>query len=245
MKKTEWFSTWFDSPYYHILYKNRDYDEAALFLNNLIDYLKPKKDSLMLDLACGSGRHTNFLAGKGFNVVGVDLSVNSILEAQKKQLNNSRFFVMDMREKIDFIKFDYVFNLFTSFGYFETEDENYKVIEAVKHCLNKEGIYIIDFFNCDKVKKNLVKNEVKNVDGIAFYIERTIRNNVVIKRISFEDKNQNYTFIERVNLFSRLDFETFLKKAGFEVLGFFGDYELNNHDEKDSDRLITIAKLKG
>lgn len=243
MKKIEWFSNWFDSPYYHILYKDRDDEEASAFLSNLLNYFAPQKNSFMLDLACGSGRHTNFLAKKGYNVMGVDLSLNSITTAKEKQQKNTRFFTADMRHKIDFIKFDYVLNLFTSFGYFETIEENYQVIEAVKHCLNKDGIYVIDFFNSYKVAKNLVKNEVKTIDDIAFNIEKSILNNFVLKTISFTDKLRNYNFVEKVQLFNKQDFETLLSNVGFQIVDVFGNYNLDQFDEQTSDRLIIMAKL--
>lgn len=243
MKTTEWFSTWFDSPYYHILYKDRDDSEASFFLSNLLTYLNPLKGSFMLDLACGSGRHSNFLAKQGYNVLGVDLSFNSIVEARKYQQKNTSFFTMDMRERIDFLKFEYVFNLFTSFGYFDTDDENYKVIEAVKHCLNEEGIYVIDFFNAFKVIENLKENETKTVEGIDFNIKRAVVNKFVVKTISFNDAERNYLFKEKVRLFTIEDFEIFLKKAGFKVVDVFGNFSLENYNKQDSDRLILIAKL--
>jgi len=243
MKKTEWFSTWFDSPYYHILYKDRDDTEASFFLANLLTHLNPVKDSFILDLACGSGRHSLFLAKQGYNVVGVDLSLNSIIEARKKEQHNTRFFTMDMRDKIDFMKFDYVFNLFTSFGYFKNDEENYKVIEAVKSCLNKDGVYVIDFLNSTKVIETLNKSERKTVDGIVFNIERAIVNNYVIKTISFIVEQRSYNFVEKVRLFEREDFEAFLTKANFKVLDVFGNYQLQKYDRQDSNRLIILAKL--
>lgn len=242
MKKTEWFSTWFDSHYYHILYKDRDDTEASFFLNNLLSHLNPGKGSFMLDLACGSGRHSIFLAKQGYNVLGVDLSINSIVEARKQQQNSTGFFTMDMREKIDFLKFDFVFNLFTSFGYFETDEENFKVIEAVKHCLNDGGTYVIDFLNSIKVVENLKKKETKTVDGIDFNIERTVENNFVIKEISFNDGGKNYNFEEKVRLFTIEDFERFLKKASLNIVDIFGNYKLEKYDQQNSDRLIIIAK---
>ena len=74
---------WFDTKFYHILYKNRDHKEAELFIENLIDKLKIKKNSKVLDLACGRGRHSIFLNKKGMIVTGFDSSENNILEAKK------------------------------------------------------------------------------------------------------------------------------------------------------------------
>ena len=76
-----WFKDWFNSPYYHQLYFNRDDREAAAFIDKLINYLKPVPGSSMLDVACGKGRHSIQLANKGFDVTGIDLSNDSINEA--------------------------------------------------------------------------------------------------------------------------------------------------------------------
>ena len=73
-----WYASWFDTPYYHILYKDRGYDEAQAFMRALMAYLKPKDSAKILDLACGKGRHSVFLNSLGYNVTGVDLSKNSI-----------------------------------------------------------------------------------------------------------------------------------------------------------------------
>ena len=82
-----WFEDWFNTPYYHILYKDRDYKEAENFISNLTKELKLPTDSSIIDLACGKGRHSVFLNQLGFEVLGVDLSEESILH--NKQFENS------------------------------------------------------------------------------------------------------------------------------------------------------------
>ena len=59
-----WFATWFDSPYYHLLYKNRDEKEAQVFIDNLIEKLQLKKGSKLIDIACGKGRHATYFNKK-------------------------------------------------------------------------------------------------------------------------------------------------------------------------------------
>ena len=86
--KQAWFKNWFNSPYYHQLYFNRDEKEAAAFINKLIEHLKPAAGNTMLDVACGKGRHSVQLANAGFNVTGIDLSEESILEALKSESEN-------------------------------------------------------------------------------------------------------------------------------------------------------------
>jgi 2-polyprenyl-3-methyl-5-hydroxy-6-metoxy-1,4-benzoquinol methylase len=85
---SEWFRTWFDSPYYKILYSHRSEEEAALFIDNLLSFMDLPERSRVLDLACGRGRHSVYLNEKGFNVVGIDLSNNSISDAKKHEISS-------------------------------------------------------------------------------------------------------------------------------------------------------------
>ena len=75
---SSWYTSWFDTPFYHILYKDRDYSEAQDFMTNLTEYLNMPEHGTIMDLACGKGRHSVFLNTLGYNVLGVDLSQNSI-----------------------------------------------------------------------------------------------------------------------------------------------------------------------
>ena len=141
-----WYTSWFDSPYYHILYKNRDDKEAGLFMKNLTSFLKLSSSSTILDLACGKGRHSKYLNQLGYQVTGVDLSPQSIAYAKKFENENLFFDEHDMSKPYP-KQFDAVFNLFTSFGYFEDEEDNLKTIKSIKSELNPKGFGVIDFLN--------------------------------------------------------------------------------------------------
>ena len=132
MAEKEWFSTWFDTSYYHVLYRHRNDEEAATFIKHLINKLNLPKNSSVLDLACGKGRHSVMLHQAGFDVLGVDLSKNSISLAKQNEEDKLSFEVHDMRETMENKQFDAVFNLFTSFGYFDNSNENKKVVDAVR-----------------------------------------------------------------------------------------------------------------
>ena len=130
MQKKEWFAEWFDTPYYHILYKSRDNHEARVFIKSLVGLLQLPEASSVLDLACGKGRHSITLNEFGYKVLGVDLSAQSIAHANQFSNSSLSFAVQDMREPIQSKRFDAVFNLFTSFGYFSSKHENEKVCQA-------------------------------------------------------------------------------------------------------------------
>src|SRR5262245_10785989 len=123
-KGSPWFVSWFDSTYYHKLYSYRDAAEAAGFIDALIGRLLPAGGSVALDLGCGTGRHSRYLASKGFRVTGLDLAGGSIRQAKRSEHPGLHFFQHDMRAPFGTNAMDYVFNFFTSFGYFDDAAEH-------------------------------------------------------------------------------------------------------------------------
>lgn len=236
-----WFSTWFDSPYYHILYKDRNYREAQIFMDNLTQYLNMDEGSKVLDLACGKGRHAIYLNQLGYNVLGVDLSSNSIEIAKKNENENLKFAVHDMRLPFD-EKFDGIFNLFTSFGYFEDDNDNLKTLISIKESLSEYGFGVIDFMNVNKVIADLVPTEIKTVDEIEFHIKRYVLDNYIYKEINFEDNGEKYHFTEKVRALTLQNFKELIEQSGMHLLDTFGDYKLKKFYKNESERLILIFK---
>jgi cyclopropane fatty-acyl-phospholipid synthase-like methyltransferase len=241
LNSKKWFDSWFDSPYYHILYKDRNYREAQIFMDNLTHYLNMDEGSKVLDLACGKGRHSIYLNQLGYDVLGVDLSENSIEIASKNTNTSLHFRVHDMREPFE-EKFDGIFNLFTSFGYFENEEDNLKTLISIKESLSEYGFGVIDFMNVNQVIANLVPEETKTVEEIDFKIKRYHQDGYIFKEIDFEDKGNTYHFTEKVRAFTLQDFEQLMDQAGIFLLDTFGDYKLKKFHKLDSERLIMIFK---
>lgn len=236
-----WYASWFDTPYYHILYKDRDYAEAQLFMDNITQYLNLPEKAKILDLACGKGRHSIYLNHLGYEVTGADLSPNSIAEAKKSENESLHFTVHDMRVPFE-REFDAVFNLFTSFGYFENDEDNLQTLIAIRDSLSDYGFAVIDFMNVDKVIANLVPEEVKTLEGIDFHIRRHHTDGYIFKEIKFTDQGQSFHFTERVKALSLSDFEYLMEKAGIYLLEVFGDYKLRKFHKAESERLIMIFK---
>jgi SAM-dependent methyltransferase len=236
-----WYASWFDSPFYHILYKDRDDTEAQHFMDNLTNYLNIPENGAILDLACGKGRHSIYLNSLEYNVTGVDLSENSIEYAKRFENKTLNFEVHDMCQPYK-KQFDAVFNLFTSFGYFENEEDNLSTIKAIRADLNESGFGVIDFLNSTQVINNLVNENVKTVEGIDFYQKRSVIDGYIVKDISFTADGKDYKFQERVRAFTLEDFEALFAKAGVYLLDVFGDYKLKRYDPKTSERLVMIFK---
>ncbi|RTY89007.1 class I SAM-dependent methyltransferase [Flavobacterium sp. RSP49] len=242
LKSTEnWYTSWFDTPYYHILYKDRNYREAQIFMDNLTHYLNLPEKANVLDLACGKGRHSIYLNQLGFTVLGADLSENSIAEATKNANETLHFKVHDMREPFD-EKYDAIFNLFTSFGYFENDQDNLTTLIAIKESLSEYGFAVIDFMNVTQVIETLVPEETKTVEGIDFHMNRYLKEGYLYKEIKFEDKGQKFHFTEKVKALYLKDFEVLMEEAGIYLLDIFGDYKLKKFHKTDSERLIMIFK---
>ena len=237
----EWFEEWFNSPYYHILYKHRDEKEAEGFLKNLSRSLHFQPNDKILDLACGQGRHSIYLNKRGYNVLGLDLAEENIRIASASTNETLRFEIHDMRQPFP-EKFRFILNLFTSFGYFKHIEDNRKVLDGCKEMLEWDGRLVIDFFNADLILKNLVKEEVKNLAGIDFHIQKEVREGIITKTISFTDMGKSFRFQERVQALTRANFSALLTDCGFELINTFGDYNLNPFVPDRSPRLILIAK---
>jgi SAM-dependent methyltransferase len=240
----QWFKDWFNSPYYHLLYSNRDEREASSFIAKLVEYLRPAPGALMLDVACGRGRHAKFLADKGFNVTGIDLSEESIAAARKLENDHLSFFQHDMRLPFRINYFDLVFNFFTSFGYFETRHENDNALRTLANSLKPGGKLVLDYLNSVYAAARLVENEVKELDHVVFDIHREMAGGKFLKKIHILDKKQllRATFTESVSAFRRKDFEEMFALQGLQITDVFGDYHFNIFDEEHSPRLILIAQ---
>lgn len=236
-----WFESWFDSPYYHILYQHRNEKDAELFLDHLLGFLKPEPGSSMLDLGCGKGRHSIYLNNKGYTVTGIDLSSESISHCMKFENATLSFFVHDMRRLFQVNSFDYVLNLFTSFGYFDRDSENVAAMKNACLAVRKRGYIIIDYLNSEYVKANLKAEETVSQDEIEFKIKREFKAGFFYKDIRFHDQGSDYHFTEKVAALELTDFERYLEPFGVRIDKLFGNYDLQPFDQATSPRLIILA----
>jgi 2-polyprenyl-3-methyl-5-hydroxy-6-metoxy-1,4-benzoquinol methylase len=239
-----WFKNWFNSPYYHQLYFNRDETEAAAFIDKLINYLKPPKDSFMLDVACGKGRHSLQLANKGFDVTGIDLSEDSIKEALKYETENLHFYQHDMRLPFRINYFHYAFNFFTSFGYFQTQRENDNAIRTIAQSLKPNGTFVMDYLNVHYAEDHMAHRSEKEIDGVNFIITKWHDETHFYKKIMIEDEilEEPLVYTEKVSKFTVGDFTEMFAYQGLQIKEVFGDYNFKNYSINKSPRLIMIAE---
>tara|TARA_Y100001954_G_C15809993_1_gene604662 strand:- start:2589 stop:3341 length:753 start_codon:yes stop_codon:yes gene_type:complete len=248
MKETKpWFEVWFDTNEYHVLYGHRDEKEANIFIEALIQNLQltPCK---VLDTCCGSGRHVFSWANHGFDAHGFDLSQNSISKANArgKSIKNVSFSNLDLRKLKDHIEskesYDIVTNLFTSFGYFQNENDHSDVIKGFLYVLKSGGILILDYINSAFSKKNMIASEIQIRNDIEFHIERKFKNGFFMKSVSYTKSNgRKEIHTELVKSWESNDLCELLSSLGFKVKTIKGDYDFSEyHDE--SPRMIIIAE---
>lgn len=240
----EWYASWFDSPYYHLLYRRRDEKEAAAFLDRLLDRLKLPLGSRGWDLACGKGRHSRHLYTCGFDVTGTDLSASNIEYCKKHEKEGLHFFRHDMRNLLATCYFDAVFNLFTSFGYFRSRHENQRVINAAAAGLKPGGLLVLDYLNVTHTLNNLIPEENLIVGDVGFLIRRFADQQKIVKEITISDRGDVHVHREEVGILLLSDFEIFFHEAGLEIRETFGDYSLAPFNKSESSRLIFITSKK-
>ena len=246
MENNPWFKDWFNSPYYHQLYFNRDEQEAAAFIDALIDYLKPAPGTCMLDVACGKGRHAFHLAQKGFDVTGIDLSEDSIKEALLQESENLHFYTHDMRLPFWINYFNYAFNFFTSFGYFATRREHDNSIRTIAQSIKPGGCFVMDYLNVHYAEDHLIHQFDKEIDSVNYFITKWFDETHFYKKITVEDEalHEPLIYREKVAKFSLGDFTEMFAYQGLQIQEVFGDYAFGKYDVKKSPRLIMIARKK-
>ena len=235
--KKRWYREWFGEEYLSV-YAHRNLSDAKKLIDLLITELPLQKNDLVLDVGCGNARHGKILARKGFHVIGIDLSNVLLKSALVQNRKNFPFLVeADMRNLPFRSQFDTVLSLFTSYGYFLSDDMNQKVLEEFNFALKDNGKIFFDYLNPDYVATNLDPFTEKTSGKLLIQESRWIDANRVYKKIIIDNSKE---FQESVRLYTLNDLSQMFDKAGLNILRVFGDYEGNEYS-KDSERMIIKA----
>ncbi len=217
-----WYRQWFNEDYLQ-LYPHRDEAEAERCVA-LIRATVPWRPGLrVLDVACGAGRHARALESAGAAPVGVDLSPTLLQVA--RQVTGAPVVRADMRAlPVRPASMDLVVNLFTSFGYFESDEEHRLALAEMAAAIRPGGWFVIDYLNAAQVRATLVPAEQALLGGVHAEVTRSIERNgeVVEKRIVTDDGRR---FRERVRLFAPDDLAALLAACGIRVRTRCGDYD--------------------
>lgn len=239
----DWFATWFDSEHYRTLYAHRDEAEAAGLIDRLVERLSPSCGAAVLDLGCGTGRHAKCLADRALDVTGIDLSAESIRLARQNERANLRFVRQDMRVPFGIERFECVFSLFTSFGYFDDPADHVTVLHNISTSLQLGGRVVVDYLNVDEAERRLEPAEVLSRDGVEYRISRWATGDHILKRIIIDDRRSApLEHMERVAKLRLEDFRFLLHVCGLQVEAVYGDYTLAPFDPQASPRLLVVGR---
>lgn len=235
-----WYRTWFNADYPYV-YPHRTAEDAEKMLVIARRYLTDLESSRLCDCCCGLGRLSFVLAETGADVTGFDLSRYFIDANQRANTwPNLTFVVNDIREMPWHHEFDAVFQLFTSFGYFDSKAENLSVFDEVYRALKNDGYYFFDFLNPSHVRKNLVPESTREQDGMTIIEKRRIDGDVVWKDIEIRSDGSPREYHERVMLLEPNELKAAAAKVGFTLIDQFGSYDADLFDPLQSERFIAV-----
>jgi SAM-dependent methyltransferase len=242
----DWYEEWFGEEY-KLVYPHRNEAEAKEQIEFLKRHIHLPEGAKVLDLCCGCGRHAVEIDGLGYTVVGLDLSEELLdLACTRASACNAdiNFIRCDMREIPYSNHFDLIVNFFTSFGYFDDDSDNVKVLTAIAKALKSGGKFLIDYMNPDSVAKSLVKRDEKDIaGGIHVIQERWIDESPrrINKKITLIRDGKESYYRESVRMYSYEEMMDMLSGAGLRLTETYGDFADSEYT-KDSPRMVLMGE---
>jgi ubiquinone/menaquinone biosynthesis C-methylase UbiE len=241
-------SFWYEESFgedYLIVYKHRDQYDASREVERIVQWLRLTEKDLILDLCCGTGRHTINFARRGLNVVGLDLSKTLLAHAVKNSEGLGIPYVQGDMRTLPFVDdtFDAVLNLFTSFGYFSEDEDNFLVLKEIARVLKPNGRFLIDFLNREKVERSLVPVSERVVEGVRIREERWTEGDFVMKKITLTEGENTRQYLEQVKMYGREHLESMMEQAGLLVEKVYGNLQGEKYHPL-SDRMILMGCVK-
>jgi SAM-dependent methyltransferase len=216
----EWFEEWFGEEYLQ-LYPHRDDADAERVVALIRRMLPWQPGWRALDIGCGAGRHARALAAEGARPVGLDLSARLLRRA--RCVAHAPLIRADMRAlPIRPRSMDLTVNLFTSFGYFDRDEEHAAVLREMAATVRPGGWFVLDFLHAGTVRQGLVAGERRLAEGATAARRLSPDGRFVCKTIRLADGRR---FEERVRLFEPAELEMMLGLAGVRIAHRFGDYD--------------------
>ena len=241
-----WYRNWFGREYLD-LYPHRNREEASADIDGVEKLLPLAERQPILDLACGGGRHALELARRGYCVVGLDLS-EELLDVARKSARREgllALFVRGDNRALPFASaFGAVLNFFTSFGYFDSDEENASVLRNIRRALRPGGWFIIDYLNKDLVLRELVAED-RMVEGRKEVTQRRRYDPLggrIEKTIFVRDGDVERSYRESVRLYGRDELLAMASAAGLEVERVLGALDGRAFDAHAPRMVVTGVK---
>ena len=223
----------------------RSTEEEVDFITVLI-----RLDGLVLDLCCGSGRHSISLSNKGMDVVGLDVSAKllKIAKTRQRERNSAASFVRGEMRHLPFRKGVFVaaISMFTSYGYLPSIEEDLKSMNEVAVTLKQDGQFLIDVANREHLIEVFKKKDWGEFPGF-FMLERRSLNakqsRLRSRWILIDKKSgRERIFHHDLRLYSYQQLRSMFDKIGMRIEGAYGGYDSKQQFSEKAARLILLAK---
>ena len=232
---------WYEKSFgalYTLIYRHRSDSQAEAEVAFALETLGLAAGDPVLDLASGNGRHLRALRRAGLRAFGVDLSEPLLASARESGMDVVR---ADMRAVPFLRRFRAVLSFFTSFGYFETDDENLGVLGEIAGCLQPGGKVLMDLLNRAWLEKNLVPRSEMSRNGHRIVEDRSIDGNRIVKRIHLTGEGLEEKFVESVRLFQPEEIREGLRKAGLDPGKIYGGFEGEEFGPSNQRMIVTAT----
>jgi SAM-dependent methyltransferase len=203
----------------------------------------------VLDLCCGPGRHALEFARRGFRVTGVDRSPFLLERAQGQAAESAQqveWVLDDMREFRRPASFDLACNLFTSFGYFERDEDNLRVLRNLRESLRDSGALILDVVGKERVERQgLNAQQIRFADGALLVQQPQVNDDWSRMHLTWTlhkgGHSQSYQFEH--DLYSGQGLADRLLSSGFSSVQLFGELDGSPYGP-EATRLIAVARKR-
>lgn len=228
---------------YQWLYDHRDGASAKREIAALTGTMQLKRGCRVLDIACGAGRHTAALRDAGYDAVGVDLSEPLLHTAATRPSLRGRLVRGDIRRLPFSGVFDAAVNLFTSFGYFASDEENAAALRSMASTLRPGGWLALDHAHRAYVERTLEPHTVEQRGELTITSQRRIENHRVIKQVTVDGPDGIERFVEDVRLYHPDEMTALCAAAGLSHVRVVGTFDGHPLDAQ-SDRMITMGQRR-
>ncbi len=240
-----WYKHWFGEDYLKV-YPHRNEEEARLHVEFLLRNVALRPGQRILDLGCGNGRHAIELARRGMRVVCLDLSAALLQHARDRAAAAGLSFPMvrsDMRHLPFRRVFDAVLSFFTSFGYFESDEENFAVIQSVAAVLKPGGLFVLDYLNEEWTLQHLVPRDERRHNGVVVVQERHFdpERHRLEKKIVLHEAGEVHEYLESVRVYNHEEMLGMLRRSGLRPTQAFGDWDGSDYGD-EAPRMILISQ---
>ncbi len=243
-----WEQDWFWDTYRPLMFDPDRLEDTPLEVNGIMKLTGLVPGDRFLDSCCAFGRHALEMAERGIRVTGVDRQSGYIEEARKKAADRGLEIDFVLSSSLDYINpgtFDGAMNFFTSFGYFEDQDQEELAVKNICTSLKPGGFFLIDIQGKELLARDYKERDWFERDGYKIFLEYKIKDSwtqLENRWLFIPGEGGKVTEIKFTHrIYSALELAELLSRCGFADVELYGDLGGSPYDEK-AKRLIAVGR---